>query len=155
MLELFLELGASEEQANFPVIYANGRAGIAMLKLADESKDLTPLLDMILQHVPSASSEELSARPLRFQPFNLGYDNFLGRLALGRVHDGVLKQNSNVFYSLFCLQNGNYMASGMNSKTHGELKQGYLDFIDDVIYRLKSDMTKEELIKLLEQAKQI
>ncbi len=97
ILELFLELGASEEQANFPVIYANGRAGIAKLKLADESQDLTPLLDAILRHIPSASSEELSARSLRFQPFNLGYDNFLGRLALGRVHDGVLKQNSNVF----------------------------------------------------------
>ncbi|MDP3785059.1 MAG: GTP-binding protein [bacterium] len=97
VLELFLELGASEEQANFPVIYANGRAGVAKLKLADESKDLTPLLDAILRYVPSASSEELSARSLRFQPFNLGYDNFLGRLALGRVHEGSIKQNSNVF----------------------------------------------------------
>src|ERR1700686_2615324 len=54
VLELFLELGASDEQANFPVIYANGRAGIAKRKLADESTDLSPLLDAILELVPPA-----------------------------------------------------------------------------------------------------
>src|SRR3989337_2479442 len=54
VFELFLELGANDEQANFPVVYANGREGIAKLKLADESKDLTPLLDTILSHVKSA-----------------------------------------------------------------------------------------------------
>ena len=97
VFELFLELGANDEQANFPVVYANGREGIAKLKLADESKDLTPLLDTILSHVKSASSDELSARPLRFQPFNLAYDNFLGRLAVGRAVEGVIKQNENVF----------------------------------------------------------
>src|SRR3989344_677613 len=97
VLELFLELGATDEQANFPVVYANGRAGIAKLKLTDDSKDLTPLLDAILKHVPAASSEEKSAEPLRFQPFNLGYDNFLGRLAVGRVYEGILHVEENIF----------------------------------------------------------
>ena len=97
VLELFMELGASDEQANFPVVYANGKAGIAKLKLEDESSDLTPLLETILKHVPSASSETLVAKPLRFQPFNLGYDNFLGRLAVGRVYEGVLKSGENIF----------------------------------------------------------
>ena len=96
VLELFLELGASDEQANFPVVYANGKAGIAKLKLEDESSDLTPLLDALIKHVPSASSEALVAKPLRFQPFNLGYDNFLGRLAVGRVYEGVLKSGENI-----------------------------------------------------------
>jgi len=97
VLELFLELGANDSQTNFPVIYTIGREGIAKLKLADESKDLTPLLETILAHVPSSSSEDLSKKPLRFQPFNLAYDNFLGRMAVGRVYEGVLKTNTNVF----------------------------------------------------------
>ncbi|MEK7102118.1 MAG: translational GTPase TypA, partial [Patescibacteria group bacterium] len=97
VLELFLELGASDEQANFPVVYANGRAGIAKLKLTDESADLTPLLDTILAHVPCASSETLAGQPLRLQPFNLAYDNFLGRLAVGRVYEGTLNTGANVF----------------------------------------------------------
>ncbi len=97
VLELFLELGASDAQADFPVVYAIGREGIATLKLDDESKDLTPLLETILKFVPVASSDEAAAKPTRAQPFNLGYDNFLGRLAIVRVYEGVLKTNDAVF----------------------------------------------------------
>ncbi len=96
-LELFFELGASDEQANFPIVYTIGREGIAKLKLTDESKDLTPLLDTILAHIPASSSETLSQKPLRFQPFNLGYDNFLGRLAVGRIYEGIATTGANVF----------------------------------------------------------
>ncbi len=95
-LELFLELGASNEQSNFPIVYANGRAGIAKLKLEDESNDLTPLLDTILSHVPSASKQSEGVN-FRFQPFNLGYDNFLGRLAIGRIYEGSIKNTESVF----------------------------------------------------------
>jgi len=97
VLELFLELGANDDQSNFPVVYSIGRQGIAKKKLTDESSDLTPLLDTILEHVPAASSTEQSAKPLRAQPFNLGYDNFLGRLAVVRVYEGVLKAGADVF----------------------------------------------------------
>lgn len=97
VLELFLELGANDDQANFPVVYAIGREGIAKKKLTDESKDLTPLLDTILSHVPPASSDALKEKPLRLQPFNLGYDNFLGRLAIGRIYEGVVTSTQNVF----------------------------------------------------------
>ena len=97
VLELFIELGANDKQADFPVVYANGRAGIAKLRLADESNDLTPILDTIIKHIPSASSAELIQKPLRLQPFNLGYDNFLGRLAVGRIYEGVIKINENIF----------------------------------------------------------
>src|ERR1700742_1079637 len=96
VLELFLELGANDEQSNFPVIYAIGRQGIAKKKLEDDSKDLTPLLDMILEHVKPAGVG-LETLPLRAQPFNLGYDNFLGRLAIVRVYEGVIKTGQNVF----------------------------------------------------------
>lgn len=95
VLELFLELGANDEQSNFPVVYAIGREGVAMKKLDDARTDLTPLLDTVLAHVaPHAPSP--AGTPLLFQPFNLGYDNFLGRLAVGRVYAGVLEPNQNV-----------------------------------------------------------
>jgi len=97
VLELFLELGANDQQVDFPVVYTIGRSGIAKLKLDDDSKNLDPLLDTILAHVPSASSAELADKPLMLQPFNLGYDNFMGRLAVGRIYDGVVKVNQNVF----------------------------------------------------------
>ena len=97
VLELFIELGANKEQEDFPIVYAIGREGIAKLKLTDESKDLTPLLETILSHVPCASSGALKEKPLRFQPFNLAYDNFIGRMAVGRVYEGVLKLGENIF----------------------------------------------------------
>ncbi len=96
VLELFLELGATDEQANFPVVYSIGRQGIAKKKLADESKDLTPLLETILAHVPTSPVERLT-KPLRFQPFNLAYDNFLGRMAVVRVYEGTIKTGMTVF----------------------------------------------------------
>lgn len=89
VFELFLDLGASDEQLDFTTIYAIGRDGIAKEHLDDEGKDLTPLLDMILLRVPAARSEK--EKPLRFQPFNLGYDDFLGRLAIGRMYEGVIE----------------------------------------------------------------
>ena len=97
VLNLFFELGANDTQANFPVVYAIGREGLAKRKLADTSHDLTPLLETILEHVPSSSSSALDEKPLRLQPFNLGYDNFLGRLAISRIHEGVAKTGSIVF----------------------------------------------------------
>lgn len=96
VLELFLELGANDEQSNFPVVYAIGRQGVAKLKLTDDSKDLTPLLDMIVSHVPPASVAP-SDVPLMLQPFNLAYDNFLGRLAFGRVYEGTIAVGQNVW----------------------------------------------------------
>ncbi len=95
VLELFLELGADDDQANFPVVYAIGRSGIAKKKLTDESADLTPLLDVILEHVPPAG-EGKENDTLRLQPFNLGYDNFLGRLAIARVYEGTVSAGQNV-----------------------------------------------------------
>ncbi|MFA5087281.1 MAG: translational GTPase TypA [Candidatus Paceibacterota bacterium] len=97
IFELFLDLGANDAQLDFSVIYANGRDGIAKNKMEDDSKDLNPLLDLILEKVPSASSPELVAKPLRAQPFNLAYDNFLGRLAVCRIYEGTVKKNSDVF----------------------------------------------------------
>ena len=97
VLELFLELGATDEQSNFPVVYAIGRQGIAKRRLEDSSTDLTPLLEVILEHVPEASSPELEAKPLRLQPFNLAYDNFVGRMGIARVYEGSIEVGQSVF----------------------------------------------------------
>jgi len=97
VLELFFELGANEAQASFPIVYAIGREGIAKKQLTDDSHDLTPLLETIVEHVAVASSIEREKMPLRLQPFNLGYDNFLGRLAVARVYEGVAKVGQQVF----------------------------------------------------------
>lgn len=97
VFDLFLELGASDEQAHFPIVYTIGRQGIAKKALTDESSDLTPLLETILTHVPPASSSDLAEQPLRAQPFNLGYDNFLGRLGVARIYEGVARVGANVF----------------------------------------------------------
>ncbi|MBU1754818.1 translational GTPase TypA [Patescibacteria group bacterium] len=96
VLELFLELGASDEQSDFTTVYAIGREGVAMRNLDDERKDLTPLLDVILEKVAPTSSDESAAKPLKLQTFNLAYDNFLGRLAIGRVYEGVVRAGANV-----------------------------------------------------------
>ncbi|MCK5510178.1 translational GTPase TypA [Candidatus Parcubacteria bacterium] len=94
--ELFLDLGANDEQLDFSVIYAIAREGIAKKNLNDDSKDLSPLLDLILKKVPVASNEETKNKPFRIQPFNLAYDNFLGRLAISRIYEGKIEAGSKV-----------------------------------------------------------
>jgi len=94
IFELFLDLEASEEQLDFTTVYAIGKLGIAKRYLTDESQDITPLLDAILEKVPPAASN--TDLPLRFQVFNLAYDNFLGRLAIGRIYEGCLKNKDNL-----------------------------------------------------------
>lgn len=96
VLELFLELGASDEQSDFPIVYAIGRDGVAKLSLADEGKDLTPLLETILEKVPAAKGYE-AGQTLRAQVFNLGYDNFLGRLAIARIYEGSMQKGQQIY----------------------------------------------------------
>lgn len=89
VFELFMELGANDEQLDFTTVYAIGREGVAMRNVDDERKDLTPLLDIVLEKVPKATGD--MAKPVVAQAFNLAYDNFLGRMAVVRVYDGVMK----------------------------------------------------------------
>jgi GTP-binding protein len=94
VLELFIELGATNDQIDFTTVYAIGREGIAKRKLTDESKDLTPLLDVVLEQVPVASGNEEGSP--QAQVFNLGYDNFMGRLAIARIYQGKIKTGENI-----------------------------------------------------------
>lgn len=95
VLELFWELGASDEQSEFPVVYAIGRDKVAKKNLDDELTDLSPILDTVLAHVPVAKSYSASDA-LRAQVFNLAYDNFLGRLAVARIYEGRVSKNQQV-----------------------------------------------------------
>ncbi|HEX9722205.1 MAG TPA: translational GTPase TypA [Candidatus Paceibacterota bacterium] len=95
VFDLFAELGANEAQLDFPVVYAIAREGIAKTNLQDDSKNLEPLLDMILRHVPVASKD--GDKTFRAQPFNLAYDNFLGRLAIARVYSGTIRMADTVY----------------------------------------------------------
>ncbi len=95
VFELFLDLEANDEQLDFTTVYAISREGIAKKELTDESSDLTPLLDTILKEVPPAAAN--TDVPMRVQAFNLAYDDFLGRIAIGRVYDGIIKVGETVF----------------------------------------------------------
>ncbi len=94
VFDLFVKLGANDVQLDFPYMYSIARDGIAILELNDEKKDITPLLDFILEHVPEA--DQNTETEFRMQPATLAYDNFLGRIAIGRVHEGTLKTNQSV-----------------------------------------------------------
>ncbi len=109
--ELFLDLGATDEQLDFPVVFANGRAGIAKINLEDESDNLDPLLNKIIEHVAPAAKEGMTALNLLAQPFNLAYDNFLGRCAICRVYQGSIKPNQTVF-----VKDGDKVSTGRTTK---------------------------------------
>ncbi len=89
IFDLFVSLGANDEQLDFPYIYAIAKQGIAIRHLTDEKKDITPLLDFILEHVKQAEHD--TEKQFRMQPATLAYDSYLGRIAVGRVYEGKLQ----------------------------------------------------------------
>ena len=89
VLDLFIELGADDNQADFPVIYASGLRSIAKLKLEEGSENIKPLLDMIIHHVPPPIGDE--DKPFQFQVTSIDYSDYLGRILIGRIHNGVIK----------------------------------------------------------------
>src|SRR3954469_11186478 len=94
VFDLFIELGATDEQANFPVIYASGRQGVATTDLAVPATDLRPLFDAILNNVPAPYVDE--AAPLQMQVMALQYSEFVGKVAIGRVFGGAIRKNMKV-----------------------------------------------------------
>ncbi len=84
--DLFIDLGAEEDQLNFPIVYTNAKAGIASMEPEGEFKDLRPLLDLIISHMPAPEYDD--AMPLQVLVTNIGYDDYTGRLAIGRIFSG-------------------------------------------------------------------
>ena len=87
--DLFDNLGATEEQLDFPIVYASGLSGFAKLEESDESSDMRPLFDTILKHTPAPSGD--ADAPLQLQISQLDYDNYTGRLGIGRILNGRIK----------------------------------------------------------------
>ncbi len=96
VLELFMDLGASNEQLDFEIIYAIAKDGIAKRELEDKNEDLSPLLDLILETIEPASGDEINKKPLKMQSFNLAYDNYIGRMAICRIYQGKIRKGMNV-----------------------------------------------------------
>ncbi|MCZ2156972.1 MAG: translational GTPase TypA [Bryobacterales bacterium] len=92
--DLFIDLGATEEQLEFPVIYAIGRAGIANLERDGESKDLQPLFEQIIKTIPAPAGDPEAN--LQVLVANLDYSDYLGRMAIGRVFSGTLRHGDEV-----------------------------------------------------------
>jgi GTP-binding protein len=94
IFDLFCDLGAKDEQIDFPLLYAVGRDGVAKRQLADEAKDLVPLFETILEKVAPPSGDP--SGPLQILVNNLDHDDYIGRLAIGRVVSGTVRANSQV-----------------------------------------------------------
>jgi GTP-binding protein len=94
VFDLFDQMGANEEQLEFPVIYAAAKNGYAKISLEDESKDMIPLLDMILEEVPSPTGSDEAG--LQLQVFNLTYDNFIGKIGIARIFNGTISMGETV-----------------------------------------------------------
>jgi GTP-binding protein len=89
--DLFIDLDASEDQLDFPLLYAIGRDGIAQTSLTERGTNLAPLFDAIVKNIPGPSYDP--AKPFQMLVSNLSYSDYLGRLAIGRVFNGVVRKN--------------------------------------------------------------
>jgi GTP-binding protein len=92
--DLFIDLDATEDQLDFPVIYTNGKLGLAKLNVEDESENLEPLFESIIKHIPEPKGDPEA--PLQLLVANLDYSDYLGRLAIGRVFNGTLRLGDEV-----------------------------------------------------------
>jgi len=92
--DLFIDLDATEDQLDFPVVYTNARDGVAHLAVGDGSKDLLPLFETIVKSIPPPPGDPEGV--LQIQVMNLDYSEFLGRIAIGRVFNGTLRRGSEV-----------------------------------------------------------
>jgi len=97
LFDLFVQLGAEDDQLNHlnEPVYAIAREGLAWTDENPEKKDITPLLDFIMEKVEHAAND--ADKPLKMQVANLWYDNFLGRLGIGRIYEGTVKVGQEVF----------------------------------------------------------
>jgi GTP-binding protein len=94
VLDLFLELGADDDQCDFPYLFGSGMGGYAKPDMKTESENMRPLFDAILRHVPPPVGDP--EKPLQLQVTTLDYSDFLGRIMIGRIHNGTIRANQPV-----------------------------------------------------------
>lgn len=94
VLELFMELEADDEQLDFPVVYASARSGYAKLSMSDENKDMQPLFETLINEIPAPKGQVDG--PLQFMVTTLDYDEYVGKIAVGRIVRGTMKNGQQV-----------------------------------------------------------
>ena len=94
VLELFMDLGADDDQLDFPVVYCAARDGIAKLDMADDSKNLEPLMDMLIKEIPAPHGD--AEGPLQMMVTTLEADDYVGKVAIGRIMRGTARPNQSV-----------------------------------------------------------
>jgi GTP-binding protein len=94
VFDLLVALGANEQQLEFPIVYAAARDGYAKYDMSDENKNLEPLFETIIKHVPAPSGKP--ENPLQLQVFTLDYDNYVGKIGIARIFNGTIKKNETV-----------------------------------------------------------
>src|SRR5947208_2891069 len=94
VFDLFIELGADDETLDFPVLYASGRAGTASWKLEEAGTSIQPLFEAILKHVPAPLGDPDA--PLQLRISSIQYNDYVGRIGVGRIHNGVIKTGQQV-----------------------------------------------------------
>src|SRR5882757_662588 len=94
VFDLFIELGADDETLDFPVLYASGRAGTASWKLEDAATSIQPLFEAILKHVPAPLGDPDASLQLRIS--SIQYNDYVGRIGVGRIHNGTIKTGQQI-----------------------------------------------------------
>lgn len=122
--DLFMELNASDEQLDFPIVYGIARNGIAQLSLEETGKDISPLLEVVLKQCNAYEGN--AEEPLKMQVSSLDYDSFIGRLGIGRVTRGSIK-------------NGQTVALAKNDGTTSSFRISKL-FVEEGIKRVEKDI---------------
>ncbi len=104
VFDLFLELNATDEQLDFPILYGIAKEGIIKREMNDDSKDISPLFETILSH--ANVYPDLNNQPLQMQVSTLAYDDYIGRLGIGRIFSGIIKEGQMM---TVCKRNGDFV----------------------------------------------
>lgn len=110
VFDLFIELGANDDQIDFPVVYTSGKEGIAKLDLKEESYDLRPLFETIIKYIPAPSGD--MEEPFQLIVTTLDYDDYIGRIAIGKVVRGRIKAGEEV---AICKRDGSIQKFNINN----------------------------------------
>ncbi|MBE6953128.1 MAG: translational GTPase TypA [Ruminococcaceae bacterium] len=121
ILELLFDLDATDEQLDSPVLFASARAGFASLSPYEHGDDMTPLLDTIVSHIPAPEGDENA--PLQMLVSSIDYNEYVGRIAVGRIENGILKQNSDILLTNYHATRDDIKAKAVNLYTFEGLKR--------------------------------
>lgn len=156
ILELFMDLNATDEQLDFKVVYASGKNGFAKLSLDDESKDMQPLFETIVNTIPEPAGDK--DEPLQLLVTNIDFDEYTGRVGIGRITRGTIKNDETV---ALCKKDGSiqnirigklYTYSGLNRVETNEAYCGDIVAVNGVtgieIGETIADVSKPEAVDL-------